>query len=87
MTDAKQADFRLLPPPLQRCFAPLIEAVMEALHAKFVLLKRVVMYATDEAVAIRWRAEAIVAFSGMGVWVAAAASGQQCLATWLADMA
>jgi len=91
-----QADFRLLPPSLQRCFPPLIEAAIEALHAKLMLLTRGAPSQRHQEVhALRSRAEAIVAFSNIAVWAAAEASGEmhmpaatlQRLASWLADMA
>lgn len=98
--EEKRADFRLLPVALQRCFPALIEVAMEALHAKFTLLRAApAAYAgssaSAEAYALRSRAEAIVAFSGLAVWAAAEALGQthmpgattKRLAGWLADMA
>lgn len=91
-----QAEFRLLPPWLQRIFPTLIEAAMEAVHAKYELLKAgAPARAESEPRRLRARGEALVSFAGMSLWLASEALGQlhvpamtsQRISSWLADMA
>jgi len=96
--ESVQATFRYLRPEAQRAFPKLIEAAMEALHAKYEMLKA---YRTEgdnvpaELHKLRLQAEALVAFAGLSLWISAEALGQlqltsatsQRIASWLADMA
>ena len=64
--DAASADFRLLPPQLQRLAPPVIVGAMEAAHAKFTSLKRAMplnagfVGGATELQALRSRGEALV---------------------------
>ena len=85
-------------PEVQRAFPPLIEAAVCALRAKYELLKGVRSaggFGGAELGLLRAQAEAVVAFAGLSLWVAAEVLGSlhistatsHRIASWLADMA